>query len=345
MGVVRGFLRAVMSRVSFSFGLALSAFTLINVIGGAIRPGFDVSILAMPLAPTAWWGSRVVVAAAAVLLAWSLVRPLRHPAVYVAGQALLGLILIQAATAILAPLIPVLRSEVSATLPPLYAFGVAGVLTGQVLRVRRERRGGQPPASARTASVVAVCVVVGVFLLAQLLVFGPGQHAARADCIIVMGAGTGPRQQERVRTGCRLFKEGYGRRLIFSGGPLAGSYTEPVAMSEFAVRRLGVPRSAILLDEQGHSTYDTARSCRELMARRGWESAVVVTHEYHVSRTWMTFRRAGVAVSAQPARRFSLAPARFLYSIGRESVAWLWYFVRPLGDPLGGSAPDGVGLR
>ncbi len=108
--------------------------------------------------------------------------------------------------------------------------------------------------------------------------------------------------------------------------------SEPEAMAETAAG-MGIPSQAYLLDEEGSSTYDSARSVRWIMRMRGWRTALVVSHDYHLSRTWLAFRRAGIRVRTVPADRseFFLKPT--LFQTFRESAAWTYYYFRPLWEP------------
>jgi uncharacterized SAM-binding protein YcdF (DUF218 family) len=61
------------------------------------------------------------------------------------------------------------------------------------------------------------------------------------------------------------------------------------------------------------------------MKENGWESAMVVTQYFHISRTKLALKRNGVSsVSSAHARFFEL---RDLYSIAREVVGFSAYLV------------------
>jgi len=339
----RGWCVRAAGDLGYGVGVFMVCYSAVNVAGEVVRPGFDASILCMPLAPTRWWASRLTVAAATALLCVSLARPLRNRAVYATAQSLLLLLMLSASGAALGTVWRALENEVSRALPARYTVLLAAAFASQAVRIWAERRRGGRDARGRRGRygrAAAVCAAGAAFLGAQFFLFGAARRDVRADCAVVMGAGVlwggepGHALAERTRTACDLYLSGRVRRLILSGGPVYGRYTEPVAMRSYAAK-LGVPRDAMVLDEEGLSTYDTARNARRIMAARGWRTAVIVTHEYHVSRTWLAFRRAGVDAVGYPARRRGFRWGKDLFAILRECAAWSYYFLLPLWRPLG----------
>ena len=334
----------------------MASFLGVNLIAEIFRPGFDAGILCLPISPVSWWGSRAVAGAVAILLGWSLVQPLRKPWLYVPAQSLLLFSTLSAVADALGRFCPFLRSEVTDILPPGYLACVVAALLSQVIRIhldarspivrprgsRQARRGRRKSAFSEIAArLMTVAVVVALFLTAQFILLGRTHWEGEADCAVVMGAGVlpdgSPSQSlaDRTRTACELYLEGKVKHLIFSGGHVYRTYTEPKAMARFAREIFWISaEKAILLDEAGHSTYDTVINVRRIMARRGLQSAILVTHDYHISRTWLAFRRAGVTVHPYAARRSCIEWRKETFVTMRECAAWMYYFFRPLWEPI-----------
>ncbi len=195
------------------------------------------------------------------------------------------------------------------------------------------------PAKARAAGILAGLVCMeALFFFGQFFLVGGTALRKKADCIIVMGAGVMPggvpslSMNDRTLKGCELLKDGWSDAIIFTGGPSEHGVSEPALMREIAARE-GVPVGASVLDEQGRSTHDTVISARKIMARRGWSSAIVVSHDYHLSRTRLAFHRGGMQVSTWPAKR-SRFTFHDVYIVMREAAAWRYYYFRPLWDSL-----------
>ena len=300
-----------------------------NFVGNLVRPGFDANALWVPLYDDPL--TPPLVALMTVFLLWSLLRP-RCPAWrYILTQTLLIFLAVDAAAAAAKSH---LAEDISDGFPPVLAWLVAAALISQVLRVWRDgspdRRAPVCPPEVRVlATVAGMVMVAALFLLAQFFVWGTAQRRANADCIVVMGAGImldgGPSTAlyERTRTACRLWRAGCAPYLIFSGGPW-----EPRAM-RYVAEEMGIPRECQVLDPEGLSTFHTALSARRIMRERGWRTAVVVSHEYHLSRTWLAFRRAGVTAETAAAERTRIIP-KDAYHIPREMAAWVYYYFRPL---------------
>ena len=125
------------------------------------------------------------------------------------------------------------------------------------------------------------------------------EHAAHA--IVVLGGGVntdGSLPQvcaARVERAAQLYHARIAPRLIMSGRcGLADpdpAVTEAAAMRVHAVQ-LGVPESAILLEEEARDTLGNAYYTRELfLAPNGWTSIRVVTSDFHLSRAAWVFRK------------------------------------------------------
>jgi uncharacterized SAM-binding protein YcdF (DUF218 family) len=165
-----------------------------------------------------------------------------------------------------------------------------------------------------------------------MLTFGPTRYDRPAECAVVFGArvwndGTpSDALADRVDESVRLYHAGRVRKLVMSGGvePENG-LSEPEVMRARAEAR-GVPRDAILLDDQGVDTASTVRNVARLLGREGLGSALVVSHYYHEPRAKMLFDRAGVRAWTVPAtmtRRLYKEP----YFIVREVAAFYHSFL------------------
>ena len=167
-------------------------------------------------------------------------------------------------------------------------------------------------------------------MLAVMLSFGATDYRRPADCVVVLGAGVASdgtpslSLRDRVAEGVELVDAGLADWLVMSGGidPDHGQ-SEPRAMRLLALEA-GVSPDRVVLDEAGENTRASARSCAELLRQRGWTSALVVSHGYHLLRAKSAFRREGVEVYTVPATE-SRRLVREPYYILRECAAWLYY--------------------
>ncbi|MDO8746681.1 MAG: YdcF family protein, partial [Thermodesulfovibrionales bacterium] len=144
-------------------------------------------------------------------------------------------------------------------------------------------------------------ILIAFIILVVLLYIGHGftlEGAGRvlyykdelkpADVIVVLAG----EETERVEHGVKLFKEGWSRkdRIILTGGPLVWKYTWATLMQEHAVH-LGVPKSAILLEDKSKTTEEDAIFTKKLMDKHGYKSCIIVTSPYHSRRALKIFKR------------------------------------------------------
>ena len=94
----------------------------------------------------------------------------------------------------------------------------------------------------------------------------------------------------RLDTALDLYRSGKAKVLLVSGDNRTDDYNEPAAMQAYLVDK-GVPRSKIVADYAGRSTYDSCFRAREIF---GVTRLAVVSQDYHVPRAVATCRSLGV---------------------------------------------------
>ena len=195
-------------------------------------------------------------------------------------------------------------------------------------------------------SGTGILILLGVVLFAWLWVqinrFGQVDRARRADVIVVLGARVWPSGRpsdalaRRTLHAVKLYKEGLAATIVCSGGLGTHPPTEAQAAARLAMDQ-GVPPEAIVLEEEGHSTEESAVFVSEIMRAQGWQRAIVVSDAYHLWRAHLLFGKAGVKAYPSPAHdeRYPLLKRAYLYHLGREVVAVVWYHVKSwLGLPI-----------
>ncbi len=130
------------------------------------------------------------------------------------------------------------------------------------------------------------------------------EEPKKADIIVVLGSGvdkdTGSlpkKAQERVLTGIKLLRDGWAPSLLMSGGPVAGtSYIESTVMKQFALAH-GVSDKEIFTEVHSTDTHGNALFTKESMPERHWQSAIVVTSDFHTKRACGVFRTQRVDIT------------------------------------------------
>jgi uncharacterized SAM-binding protein YcdF (DUF218 family) len=190
------------------------------------------------------------------------------------------------------------------------------------------------PAIRRTFLTVALVVLAaiawafahaGTFLVRE----DPLRHA---DAILVLAGA----RFERAMEAYDVYHDGYAPVVVLSPGPeepaeqvlrSRGVYlpreADPVRE---ALVGLGIPRSAIVIgDGTVDNTAAEALLLRDLAARRGWHTVIVVTSKFHTRRTGFAMRRAlqgrGITVLVRASKYDPVDPSHWWRH--RRDVRWL----------------------
>jgi uncharacterized SAM-binding protein YcdF (DUF218 family) len=130
----------------------------------------------------------------------------------------------------------------------------------------------------------------------------------RADVILVI---SGDNNGERVSAAVDLFKQGYAKRLLMSGGPLAWHLTNAEWMKRQALAA-GIPSPAILTQDRSLSTLEDAQFSLPIVRENNYRSVILVTSPYHTRRAAAVFKkifeRQGIKVMVYPAPHSDFDP-------------------------------------
>jgi vancomycin permeability regulator SanA len=313
--------------------LFLGAFTLVNLLGNFLSPGFDANLwwidlrfLAPPVA------TAIFFAAAICLVTFGLFAPCSGwPRVSTLIG--LGVLTILTALNLVQFFVLVGHNGIHAGFPiPLSLFVCFGLTIALVLNLRV---GSSRKFSTHPGWVLGVALAfLAIFPLAQMVCFGKTDYRRPADIAVVLGARVyadgrpSDALADRVRTACGLYRNGTARKLLFSGGPGDGSIHETESMKRMAIG-LGVNAEDILLDPAGLNTQRTVENSKAIFARLRCSRVLVVSHFYHLPRIKLAYHREGLEVYTVPARESYLL-RQLPYNMARE-IAALWvYYLRPL---------------
>jgi uncharacterized SAM-binding protein YcdF (DUF218 family) len=154
------------------------------------------------------------------------------------------------------------------------AVGVDGAASGSadVSRAGSDRRGLR-----RAVRVAAVLMVVAVgyygVSLWQVWSTGRSDQARSVDAIVVMGAAQydgrpSPLLSARLDHVIELWLQGYAPIVIVTGGKRPGDrFTEAEASANYLIAR-GVPESAIVLEDQGSTSFESLDHVAALLDQR-----------------------------------------------------------------------------
>ncbi|NMB62761.1 MAG: YdcF family protein [Chloroflexi bacterium] len=135
-----------------------------------------------------------------------------------------------------------------------------------------------------------------------------------ADAIVVLGGGTEPAipprrsveinsAGDRVFAAARLYREGKAPVLILSGGNidwLSNNASTPADQMADMLSFLGVPSSALILENTSQNTYENALHTKAIMEEKGFDQVLLVTSAIHMPRSVSLFEKQGVSVIPVP---------------------------------------------
>lgn len=132
------------------------------------------------------------------------------------------------------------------------------------------------------------------------------------------------RLQGRLDKAAELYENNYFVYVIVSGGTGKEGFDEAVVMREYLIEK-GIPDDKILLDSNGYNSYMTAKNTKLIMDEMEFDSVMIITQFYHISRTKLAFEKMGIEniYSAHA----SYLEVRDIYSVVREFFAYYKYLV------------------
>lgn len=134
------------------------------------------------------------------------------------------------------------------------------------------------------------------------------------DLIVVLGGGTEPELAPRPMTevnaagdriiyAAKLFQEHPEAKLLLSGGDiefLDQSDSTPAKDMSALLLLMGVPKSALILQDQSQNTYEDALYSCEKIKTEGYKNVVLVTSAMHMPRSTKLFAKQGCTVLPAP---------------------------------------------
>lgn len=170
---------------------------------------------------------------------------------------------------------------------------------------------------------LAIAILVALFLKLCLDIDHQGRldQAQPADVIVILGAKLlpdgqpSPDLQERTWHGVALYQAGWAPNMICTGGPTAG-HSSGAAVAKGLAVSWGVPEEQVFLAEGCLITSDDARRTAAIMAKHGWQRAILVSHPLHVYRAKVLFEREGVIVYTSPTNT----------DVGSIALPWRVYY-------------------
>ena len=187
--------------------------------------------------------------------------------------------------------------------------------------------------------IILLCLLAALLYFAAFLAAihftGARDATAPADVIIALGAGLrrdgrpGPALTRRSLHAAELWRASIAPAVICAGGRAESSPRSEADACRELLQRQGLPQSAIFLEDNSRSTEENALFSSQLMAARGWTSAVLVSDSYHMLRASWLFALQDVEVYTSPVPATQIPHSlAYIRSLLREFLAFHWQFIK-----------------
>ena len=144
--------------------------------------------------------------------------------------------------------------------------------------------------------------------------FLPAQGAPKAEAIVVLGGGTYPAQYPRPTTemsgagdrvfyAAHLYRDGRAPLVMLSGGTIewmGNTASTPASEMADIITFIGVPSSALLLEDKSQNTHEDAVMSAEMLKAKGIHRILLVTSAIHMPRALAVFKKQGLEVIPAP---------------------------------------------
>lgn len=182
-------------------------------------------------------------------------------------------------------------------------------------------------------AIVVFCVFVA-YIFCSIALFSTVDEKKTADAAIILGAAAwykrpSPVFEERIRHGIWLYKNGYVKKLILTGGKSPKApFSEAFVARRYALKNQ-VPIDDILIEEESLTTRENLQNAKKLMEENHLTDAIIVSDPIHMKRAMQIAGDLGIKAwsSPTPSTRYASwqAKAHFLFQETWHMIAYLIY--------------------
>jgi uncharacterized SAM-binding protein YcdF (DUF218 family) len=171
-----------------------------------------------------------------------------------------------------------------------------------------------------TASIflVIAAAVAGAALIAGIYVQARSDETRPVDAIVVLGAAQyngrpSPILEARLDEAIAAYREGVAPLIVVTGGRQQGDqFTEAEASRNYLIAK-GVPKNAILMENEAHNSWQSMQGTAELLERRDLSKVLLVSDGFHLFRVKLMAKDLGLEPFGRPA-----SPSPIRKNSGRE---------------------------
>lgn len=139
--------------------------------------------------------------------------------------------------------------------------------------------------------IFAAFIALACFLFSQIVFWMPrwlivNDSPQKSEVIVILN---GLHIKERIDHGVSLYKKGYAPRILLSG-TFELEHETGINTRKIYTMSLGVPESAIDVENNSLSTYEDARGVEKYLSKHQYKSFILVTSPQHTRRSSLFFK-------------------------------------------------------
>lgn len=180
----------------------------------------------------------------------------------------------------------------------------------------------------RRVVAVALAAVIGYLGVTFVQVWQASlrDHPRDADALVVLGAAQydgrpSPALRARLDHAADLYRRGHAPVVWVTGGNQPGDrFTEGFSGYEY-LRRSGLPDTALRIENQGGSTWESLAAVGRFLHEEGDTEVVLVSHSYHSYRLAGIAGELGLSATVSPAQADDAGTESTAQALARETAA------------------------
>jgi uncharacterized SAM-binding protein YcdF (DUF218 family) len=145
--------------------------------------------------------------------------------------------------------------------------------------------------------LLVAALVIFLLTAVWIVLDGLSDAGQKADVALVTGYPESPRghaAEPRMDRVIQLYNDGEFPFIVVSGPTDPGGYDQPDAMAKY-LESGGIPASAIIEENRGEDTQDAAHDMAGIMKSHQFQSVMLVTDYYRMTRARLALTHEGVA--------------------------------------------------
>ncbi|MDY6791279.1 MAG: YdcF family protein [Thermodesulfobacteriota bacterium] len=165
--------------------------------------------------------------------------------------------------------------------------------------------------SAFSFCIILIVLLLGFselpWIISRPFIYEENIQASPVIVVLYSGYGITERNHldkyslHRIQKAIQIWKKELSPNILFSGGCADKRGTGLPGSNRMAAEalRLGIPEQRILIESGSKDTYNNVHNTSLMIKKKGWDSLILVTHDFHIKRAADLFHK----------NRFKIYPA------------------------------------